>query len=397
MNYLVHADPQAFIDLLLGEGKVEFIGHLLSERIEGDALIIDILLETLVLKNNAPLLLHFEFETRYNAKMRRRLLRYNDQIAERHEDCDVLSGVFHLGDDKDLDASPWIRGTKLEGWEACFQFHFLVKEMKSLTPEQIRRFKRRALLPLIPFAQGGDEWEVVADMLRDLDALDEHELLKIGFQTAWSNGSEEVRLQLRKEYRMIHEELRGDTLFADFLRDALEEGLQKGLQTGLQEGIERTTWRMRRAAVAIVAGRFPALQQRAQKSIKRVKDPERLERLTPRLSLLAQQEIEQILTALDEDETLDQLEKPLSEIDVFPAQEDTKEDFSAQKTDQASEQLPVNISELSVSLAQEMAKEMFSAQKPDQAAHPDLSDRQAVSEQNSVVQAKDTNAPTKDS
>jgi hypothetical protein len=174
-----------------------------------------------------------------------------------------------LGRDKAIDPSPLVRGTPLEGWEEVLTFAFASVELKNCTLEEIRRFKSPALLTLLSLVQGGDRWEVVQGMLHDLEALGEHELLKIAFDIAYRKGPEENRPKLKKEYRMIYEELRKDPLFAEFLKDeheeGVEEGRQEGRQEGLQEALRQATWLMRQTAVGVVARRFPALQQRAQK------------------------------------------------------------------------------------------------------------------------------------
>ena len=45
MHYLFSADPQAFLDLLLGEGQVRYLAHL-PEKVDGDLSIVDMLLDT---------------------------------------------------------------------------------------------------------------------------------------------------------------------------------------------------------------------------------------------------------------------------------------------------------------------------------------------------------------
>jgi len=68
MHYLFSADPQAFLDLLLGKGQVRYLAHL-PEKLEGDLSIVDTLLETEIIGEGSLLLVHLESETRKDSKM----------------------------------------------------------------------------------------------------------------------------------------------------------------------------------------------------------------------------------------------------------------------------------------------------------------------------------------
>ena len=68
MHYLFSADPQAFLDLLLGKGQVRYLAHL-PEKLEGDRAIVDTLLDTEIVEDGSFLLVHLESETRKDSNM----------------------------------------------------------------------------------------------------------------------------------------------------------------------------------------------------------------------------------------------------------------------------------------------------------------------------------------
>ena len=140
---------------------------------------------------------------------------------------DVLSGVFHLGNDAELKSSPLLWGTLLRQWSRTLEFHYPIVEMKHLIPIDIRQRGRLALLPLLPLTEGVYEWDVVQGMLHDLE-FEDHELLKIAFGMAMRRVSKEHRKVLKKEYHMIYDELRADPLFREMLDDERQEGRQEG-------------------------------------------------------------------------------------------------------------------------------------------------------------------------
>src|SRR5437763_1562987 len=128
MHYLFSVDPQAFLDLLLGEGQVRYLAHL-PEKLEGDHAIVDTLLETEIIGEDDFLLVHLESEARYDSDMGERLLEYNQKIRKKYEyRRDVLSGVFHLGKDTALKQSPLPWGTSLRQWSRTLEFRYPVVE-----------------------------------------------------------------------------------------------------------------------------------------------------------------------------------------------------------------------------------------------------------------------------
>jgi hypothetical protein len=287
MHYLFGADPQAFLDLLLGEGQVRYMAHL-PEKVDGDLLIVDTLLSTETIEEGEILLVHLESETRYDSQMGERLLEYNQKIRQKYKyKWDVLSGVFHLGKDTSLKQSPLLWGTSLRQWSRTLEFHYPVVEMKYLTPEDLRQRRRLVLLPLLPLTEGGAKWEVVQNMLYDL-GFGDRELLKIAFGMAMACMSNENRKRLKKEYNMIHDELLADPL----CREILEEGREEGREEGIQK--------MQETVIALVVRDFPELKSLAHTRIADINSLERLQQLILDLTLLhVQEEVEQFLLSLD--------------------------------------------------------------------------------------------------
>jgi len=288
MHYLFNADPQAFLDLLLGEGQVRYLAHL-PEKVEGDLSIVDTLLDTETIEKGESLLVHLESETRYDSDMGERLLEYNQKVRKKYKyKRDVLSGVFHLGEDTPLKQPPLLWGTSLRQWSRTLEFHYPVVEMKYLTPQDIRWWRRMALLPLIPLTEGGAEWEVVQDMLYDLGCGD-RELLKIAFGMAMQRVSEQNRKRLKKEYYMVYDELRADPLYREMLDDEREEGRKEGIQ------------KMQEALIALVARDFFELEGLARTKITAINSLDRLQQLILDLTLLhSYEEMEQFLLSLSE-------------------------------------------------------------------------------------------------
>jgi len=214
-------------------------------------------------------------------------LEYNQRIRKKYEyKRDVLSGVFHLGNDADLKPSPLVWGTPLQQWSHTLQFRYPIVEMKYLTPIGIRRRGRTALLPLLPLTEGGAEWDVVRGVLHDLE-FEGRELLKIAFGMAMRRMSKEHRKALKKEYYMIYNELREDPLFREMLDDERREGIQK-----IQEGL-----------ITLVARDFPELEPLTRAKITAIDSWEHLQHLMLDLTLLhTHEEMEQFLLLLNDDQ-----------------------------------------------------------------------------------------------
>ncbi len=290
MHYLFSVDPQAFLDLLLGEGQVRYLAHL-PEKLEGDRAIVDTLLDTEIIEDGSFLLVHLESETRYGSEMGERLLEYNQKVRKKYKyKRDVLSGVFHLRNDTELKSSPLVQGTSLRQWSRTLEFRYPVVEMQCLAPRDIRQRGRLALLPLLPLTEGGAGWDVVQGMLHDLE-FEDHELLKIAFGMAMRCVSEEHREPLKKEYHVIYDELRADPLFREMLNDERKEGRQEGAIQTAQE-----------IAICLVASRFPELEKFARIIIAAVSDVERLQMLIIELSIASSEDhAKQLLFSLASD------------------------------------------------------------------------------------------------
>ncbi len=228
---------------------------------------------------------------RKDSDMGERLLEYNQRICKKYKyKRDVISGVFHLGNDADLKSSPLLWSTPLRQWSRTLEFHYPIVEMKYLTPIDIRQRGRLALLPLLPLTEGGAEWDIVQGMLHDLE-FEDHELLKIAFGIAMRRMPEGHRKSLKKEYHMIYDELRADPLFREMLDDERQEGRQEGAIQTAQE-----------IAIRLVARRFSELEKFARIVIAAVSDVERLQVLAIELSIASSQDqVRELLFSLASD------------------------------------------------------------------------------------------------
>lgn len=306
MHYLFNADPQVFLNLLLGKGQVRYIAHL-PEKVEGDYAIVDTLLKTEIIEESEILLVHLESETRYDSDIAERLLEYNQRIRRKYKHKqDVLSGVFHLGMDTALKRSPLLWGTSLQPWSRILEFCYPVVEMKYLTPEDIRSWDCSVLLPLLPLTEGGAKWEIVHGMLYDL-GFGDRELLKIAFGMAMERMPEDDRKRLKKEYHMIYDELRADPLCREMLDDERQEGREEGREEGrvegrmegIQQAIQQIIQQMRKTVIALIVRDFPELESLAQTRSTAINSLERLQELILDLTILhTQEEIEQFLLSL---------------------------------------------------------------------------------------------------
>jgi hypothetical protein len=83
---------------------------------------------------------------------------------------------------------------------------------------------------------------------------------------------------------------RMDPLYRILQKDSYEEGFEEGRQEVVRV--------LQQAAIDVVAKRFPGLKEHAQKSIARVNDLEHLEELIPEISVLSQEEVDEVLDQL---------------------------------------------------------------------------------------------------
>jgi len=294
MYYLITIDPQAYLDLILP--GLRYLGCL-PEKLEGPYLVMDVLLKTDTIEGRQPLLVHLESETYHNPKMPERLLEYNKAVREKYK-ADVISGVFHLQSDTAIEPSPLIWKTPLEEWSHVLTFNYPVVEMKDLIPDEIRSRGRAALLPILPLTNGGAKRHIVRGMLADLRRLERPDLFSIAFRMAVRKMSDQDRKWLREEYTMEYDALRMDPLYWILQKDSREEGRQEGREEGRQEGVQA----LQQAVIDVVAERFPGWEERAEKSIARVNDLQRLRKLIPELSVRSQGEVDEILERLGKDQ-----------------------------------------------------------------------------------------------
>ncbi len=136
----------------------------------------DALLDVVV--GGEAMLLHLEFQTYNDLTMPERLLRYN-VLARSEYQLPVYSCVIYLLKDGDIQQSPlyWTVPTGQE----VLQFTFASIEIGSLSSQDIIKMGQPGLLPFLPLTSDGAEREVVLQMFKELEPVDNKELALVGF------------------------------------------------------------------------------------------------------------------------------------------------------------------------------------------------------------------------
>src|SRR5258708_7874289 len=178
MRKLVHANPQAFIDLMLqgSQQRVRFTGHQQPEKLKNWQLEVDKLLGIEV--DGQEALIHFEIETYYNSDMPERLLRYN-VLARSELNRPILSCVAHLLNDGKMKPPPLHWTEPIEG--DVLKFNYRVIEVADFLAEDILRRGEVALLALLPLTKGGATRENVQLMLGELNTKENEDHALPGF------------------------------------------------------------------------------------------------------------------------------------------------------------------------------------------------------------------------
>ncbi|HLH60810.1 MAG TPA: hypothetical protein VKV20_03925, partial [Ktedonobacteraceae bacterium] len=155
---LIHLRPEAFVRLFLPEAH--FI-EALPPKLRQEEMEMDNLFRTEF--QHHPLLMDVEVQTRYDARMPERLLRYNI-ITRMQHNAPVVSCVLHLLDDTPIHPSPFT--WEVAGKQERQSFSYHVIELSQYTPESIIALGEVTLLPLLPFTKGGKSREVLTHMFR---------------------------------------------------------------------------------------------------------------------------------------------------------------------------------------------------------------------------------------
>jgi predicted transposase/invertase (TIGR01784 family) len=286
LKTLVRTSPQAFVDWIAPGAR--FVGERRCE-LKNWKLEVDSLLDVMV--GEELMLLHIEFQSRNDAEMGDRLLRYNVLIRGEYK-LPVLSCVIYLFRVGTIQRSPWI--WRLPTGHEVNRFQFVDIEMFELAPQDLLHIGQPGLLPLLPLTRGGATREVVTEMLDRLVPSEHRELTSIGCALATLIFQRLNTAELgwfRRRISMIDDLLRE----SPFYQWILEEGEEKGLEKGrLQE--------LRNSVIRFVRARYPALEELAEKQVASCEDIERLDQLRTNLyTARSAKKVKQYLLTMDKD------------------------------------------------------------------------------------------------
>lgn len=297
MRKLVHANPQAFIDLMLqgSQQQIRFTGNQQPEKLKNWQLEVDKLLGVEV--DGQESLIHFEIETYYDSGMPERLLRYN-VLARSELKHPVFSCVVHLLSDGKMKPPPLHWTEPIEG--DVLKFHYRVIEVGDFLAEDILRRGEVALLALLPLTQGGATRKNVELMLGELNtkgnedlALAAFTLVLAIFDRSESGLADREWLVERYNnmYSMLHDLLHVDPMY----QTILQEGRQEERQERIRD--------LQQAALKIIRANFPQLEQVAEPRISALGDLQRLQQLVDALIFARSEEnVHQAFLACSPDE-----------------------------------------------------------------------------------------------
>jgi hypothetical protein len=299
MRKLVHANPQAFIDLMLqgSQQQVRFTGNQQPEKLKNWKLEVDKLLGIEVDEQES--LIHFEIETYYDSEMPERLLRYN-VLARSELKRPVFSCVVHLLGDQKMKPPPLHWTEPIEG--DVLKFHYRVIEVSDFSAEDILRLGEVSLLALLPLTKGGATRENVELMLGELNTRENEDLALAGFTLALAMfdrselGSKFAdRKWLIERYKNMHSMLH-DLLHVDPMYQAI-------VQEGRQEERHERILDLQQTALALIQANFHQLEEGAKLRISALGDLQRLQQLVRMLiSARSEEDVHQAFSACNPDE-----------------------------------------------------------------------------------------------
>jgi predicted transposase YdaD len=303
LRKLVQADPQAFVSWFGHTARLKeraIFLQSLSAKLKTWSLEADALLQ--IRLGQQDMLLHLEFQARYDATMAERLLCYNVLLHKEHR-LPVVSCVIYLLRGGSVPTSPLQWFTPI-CWndETCelLRFHFMNIEVGKLYPTDLLALDLPGLLPLLPLTQNGATTTVVADMFEQLETRAEQnkeELLTVGSLLAalmFQRENPEGLSWLYRRLRQMREFLRESPLYQDILSEGLEKGMAQGMQQGMAQGMQQGMAQgmqqgmaqgmqqgeangMRKAILAFVHAHYPALSTLAWQTTAEITDANTLQ------------------------------------------------------------------------------------------------------------------------
>jgi hypothetical protein len=218
-----------------------------------------------VIQDGERFLVHIEFQSTNDPNIGERLLEYSFDAKREHK-LPVYSCVIYLRDYGDVQQPPmhWEVANGLE----VLQFHYRSIELGKIHIEDFRQTRRVGLLPLLILAKGGATYEVVEEVIAELEAAEKPELLPITELLAslvFKNEADQVWIE--RTLAMLKDPLRDTPTYQRFLKEGRELERQQSLE------------RQRQTLLEIVQVRFPKLLHLTKGLATITSDPDVLERL----------------------------------------------------------------------------------------------------------------------
>jgi len=263
MKELARQEPQALVSLLL-PGAV-FLGtidkELRGRKVEADQLF-------KVVWRGVEIILHIEFQRKADKNMAHRTWEYN-VMTRCVEPYPVYSVVIYLVKEDGIVESPYIL-EDVPG-EPAHIFFFRNLKLWEIPLEVFKREGSEGLLALLPLTEGGNNREVVEEMIAELQARDRTDLILLGWGFAGLVLKTLADVEWLKERFNAMEDLFQDSpVYQLIAQEKLEKGVQQGLQQGVQQGLQQ----LRQILVHHVQKHFPVLAPLAQEQAVLIEDME---------------------------------------------------------------------------------------------------------------------------
>jgi hypothetical protein len=260
LKMFISENPQDFAAWLFVGAQVT--GKLRTEfkkrTIDADALLD-------VIRDGERFLVHIEFQSTNDLNIGERLLEYSFEARREHR-LPVYSCVIYLRDYGDVPQPP-LRWEVANGLEVL-QFHYRSIELGKIPTDELRRTRRVGLLPLMILTKGGATYDVVEEVIAELEAAEKPELLPITELLAslvFKNEADQEWIE--RTFAMLKDPLRDTPAYQRYLKEGRELERQQSLE------------RQRQTLLEIVQVRFPKLLHLTKGLATITSDPEVLERL----------------------------------------------------------------------------------------------------------------------
>jgi predicted transposase YdaD len=264
LKMFISENPQDFASWLFVGAQVT--GKLRTEfkkrTIDADALLD-------VIRAGERFLVHIEFQSTNDLNIGERLLEYSFEARREHK-LPVYSCVIYLRDYGEVPQPP-LRWEVANGLEVL-QFHYRSIELGKIPTDELRRTRRVGLLPLLILTKGGATYDVVEEVIAELEAAEKPELLPITELLAslvFKNEADQEWIE--RTFAMLKDPLRDTPAYQRYLKE--------GRELGREEERQQTLERQRQTLLEIVQVRFPKLLHLTKGLATITSDPEVLERL----------------------------------------------------------------------------------------------------------------------